>query len=270
MLGTHLVAWSHVININAGVTSAKTSFFVKNLINNQVEEITIKRFHENTGKAKKIMNRITGNLTRLLKVYSLEFSVGNTNANPRHKLVKSVYFDRSLRFSRYFIAKLLSRLGATSNSLPPTATTSSQSYVSSLYFSVISSLKYGNTHSRASKMLSTTSLVVALKIAACLDFKAKQSCHVLPQLQHPLHSIPVEKQIEQKILTLTFKSFSVFAPLVEVAWHSYHYCPTSFKLKTFGDHLSAHRVWSLLPHYLRADALACINAWSSTSFSYYL
>ena len=89
------------------------------------------------------------------------------------------------------------------------------------------------------------------------------------------HCLPIEKRIEEKILTMTFKARNGIAPsyLAELLRD---YTPVralrssdnptmavpTFKLKTVGDRSfcsSGPRAWNSLPPSLRAGALACTD-----------
>jgi len=120
---------------------------------------------------------------------------------------------------------------------------------------------------------------LALNLAARLVFKAKRSCHISPLLEQ-LKWLPIEKSIEEKILTLVFKArnglcHSYLADLL----HPYVPSRTlrssdtpnltvpSFKLKTIADRSFCSvgpRLWNSLPHSLCAGPLACSDATPST------
>ena len=116
-------------------------------------------------------------------------------------------------------------------------------------------------------------------MAARLIYQAKRSCHISPILKE-LRWLPIEKRIEEKVLTITFKARLGSAPcyLTELirdftpvrALRSSDFpslaVPT-FKLKTVGDRSfcsTGPRAWNSLPASLRAGALACTDATPGT------
>ncbi len=120
---------------------------------------------------------------------------------------------------------------------------------------------------------------LALNMAARLVFKARRSCHVSPLLDQ-LKWLPIDKRIEQKVITLVFKARNGLCPsyLAELledhvparASRSSDF-PTmkvpKFKLKTVGDRSFCSigpRLWNSLPHSLRSGALACSDATPGT------
>ena len=122
-------------------------------------------------------------------------------------------------------------------------------------------------------------LQLALSTAARLVFKARRSCHVSPLLDQ-LKWLPVDKRIEQKILSLVFKARNGLCPSYLADMLDDHVptrslrssdTPTlkfpNFKLKTVGDRSFSSvglRLWNSLPHSLRSCALACSDATPGT------
>jgi len=109
-------------------------------------------------------------------------------------------------------------------------------------------------------------------MAARLVFNARRSCHVSPLLDQ-LKWLPIEKRIEEKILTLVFKARNGLYPFnLAGLLHAYVQSRTwwssdtttltvpNFKLKTVGDRSLISvgpRLWNSLQHSHRAGALAC-------------
>jgi len=143
---------------------------------------------------------------------------------------------------------------------------------------VISRLYYCNALAGLLKC-SLRPLQFALNMAARLVYKVRRSCHVSPLLKE-LRWLPVEKRVEEKNLTTTFKARNGIAPsyLAELlrdytpvrASRSSDYpslAITTFKLKTVGDRAfcaSGPRAWNSLPPSLRAGALDCTDATPGT------
>ena len=77
---------------------------------------------------------------------------------------------------------------------------------------VISRLDYCNSVLSGVPKCSLRPLQLALNMAARLAFKAKGSCHISPLLEQ-LQWLPIEKRIEEKILTLVFLSAKLVSTL---------------------------------------------------------
>ena len=70
---------------------------------------------------------------------------------------------------------------------------------------MISRLDYFNAVLAGLPKCSLRPLLLALNMAARLVYQAKRSCHISPLLKE-LRWLPIEKRIEEKILTITSKA----------------------------------------------------------------
>jgi len=118
-------------------------------------------------------------------------------------------------------------------------------------------------------------LHLGLNMAARHVFNARRSCQVSPFLDQ-LKCLPIEKRIEKNILTPVFKARNGLCPsYLPDLLHAYVPARTlrssdtptltvpNLKLTTVGDRSFCSvgpRLWNLLPHSLRAGALACSDA----------
>ncbi len=223
---------------------------------------------------------LIGNPKRLAKIHDFELSIGSIKVKPSPCARNlGVYFDSSLSF-KPFVQKSAATATYHIRSLVAIRDHLPRELVRRLCTSlVISRLDYCNAVLTGLPKSSLRPLQLALNMAARLIYKAKRSCHVSPLLKE-LHWLPIEKRIEEKILTITFKARNAFAPsyLTELlrdftpvrTLRSSDF-PTlavpSFKLKTVGDRSfcsAGPRAWNSLPPSLRTGALACTDATPGT------
>ena len=223
---------------------------------------------------------LIGHPKRLAKIHDFELSVGSNKVKPS-PCARSlgVYFDSSLSF-KPFIQKTAATATFHIRSLVAIRDHLPRDLVRRLCTSlVISRLDYCNAVLTGLPKCSLRPLQLALNMAARLVYKARRSCHVSPLLKER-RWLPIEKCIEEKILTMTFKARNGIAPsyLAELLRD---YTPVralrssdnptlavpTFKLKTVGDRsfcASGPRAWNSLPPSLRAGALACTDATPGT------
>ena len=223
---------------------------------------------------------LIGNPKRVSKIHNFQLLIGDNIVKPSECARNlGVYFYSTLSFTTFINKTAASAmyhirsLAAIRDHLPRELTSR---LCNSL---VISRLDYCNSVLSGVPKCSLRPLQLALNMAARLVFKARRSCHVSPLLDQ-LKWLPVDKRIEQKILTLVFKACngicpSYLADLLE------DYVPTrslrssdtptlkvpNFKLKTVGDRSFSSvgpRLWNSLPHSLRSGALACSDATPGT------
>lgn len=223
---------------------------------------------------------LIGNPKRLAKIHDFELSVGSIKVKPSPCARNlGVYFDNSLSF-KPFVQKTAASATYHIRSLVAIRDHVPRDLLRQLCTSlVISRLDYCNAVLTGLPKCSLRPLQLALNMAARLVCNAKRSCHVSPLLKE-LRWLPIEKRIELKILTLTLKARSAFAPsyLAELLKD---YMPTRvlrssalptlavppFKLKTVGDRSfcsAGPRAWNSLPPSLRAGALACTDVTPGT------
>jgi hypothetical protein len=223
---------------------------------------------------------LIGNPKRVVKIQNFQVLVGDNAVKPSACARNlGVYFDSTLSFKSFINRTAASAmhhirtLAAIRDHLP-------RELASRLCTSlVISRLDYCNSVLSGVPKCSLRPLQLALNMAARLVFKAKRSCHITPLLEQ-LKWLPIEKRIEEKILTLVFKARNGLCPsyLTDLL-HDYvpsrtlrsSDTPTlavpNFKLKTVGDRSFCSvgpRLWNSLPHSLRAGALACSDATPGT------
>ena len=223
---------------------------------------------------------LIGNPKRLTKIHDFELTIGSNKVKPSPCARNlGVYFDSSLSF-KPFVQKTAAAATYHIRSLVAIRDHLPRDLVRRLCASlVISRIDYCNAVLTGLPKCSLRPLQLALNMAARLIYKAKRSCHVSPLLKE-LRWLPIEKRIEEKILTITFKAHNAFAPsyLAELlrdftparALRSSDF-PTLavplFKLKTVGDRSfcsAGPRAWNSLPPSLRAGALACTDATPGT------
>ena len=223
---------------------------------------------------------LIGHPKRLAKIRDFELSVGHIKVKPSPCARNlGVYFDSSLSF-KPFIQKTAATATYHVRSLVAIRDHLPRDLVRQMCTSlVISRLDYCNSVLAGLPKCSLRPLQLVLNMAARLIYQAKRSCHISPILKE-LRWLPIEKRIEEKVLTITFKARLGSAPsyLTELirdftpvrALRSSDFpslaVPT-FKLKTVGDRSfcsTGPRAWNSLPASLRAGALACTDATPGT------
>jgi len=199
-------------------------------------------------------------------IHDFELSVGSNKVKPSPCARNlGVYFDSSLSF-KPFVQKTAAAASFHIHTLVALRDHLPRDLVRRLCASlVISRLDYCNAVLTGLPKCSVRPLQLALNMAARLVYKARRSCHVSPLLKE-LRWLPIERRVEETILTITFKArngvvpsylaelLRDYTPVRALRSSDFPTIPTvpTFKLKTVGD---------------RSFCAAGPRAWNSSTFS---